>query len=202
MNISDRNKSAPSSRLGFFRALSGRTSADPAGAGPEGLRGQLIAAFGTSRRDPNRPDTAAAAASLGVTQRTVQRWLATAGHQRQRPRASLQSKIATRARQAATTKRGRQRAIAATASTYTKSGMRLTISGVQGIEPGRDYVRPRTVPLDFDPELAQGLMAAYVDGGDAGAKQFISDNAYLIYQVPSWYIDRVDDIDVGPLYGG
>ena len=189
------------SRDEFFRALSGRTGADPTGQAGKGLAGQLLAAFGPSRRDPSKPNTAAAAKALGVTQRTVQRWLADSSRQHQRPRQETMKKIATRSRQAATTKRGRQRSTAPIAAKYTKTGMRLTLTGVQGPEPGPDYERFRTVAFEFDPDLAAAFMNAYETGGDAAARAFISRHAPELYNMPTWNIGDVDNVQLSGPYG-
>lgn len=189
------------SRDEFFRALSGRGEADPTGARGTGLTGQLLAAFGASPRDPSRPNTSAAAKALGVTQRTVQRWIATGDRQRQRPREQTMKKITTRARQAVTTKRGRQRSIATRAASLSKTGMRLSLTGMQGPERGPDYERFRTVAFDFDPQLAQSFMSAYIAGGDAAARRFLIEHAPELYNMPTWTISDVHSIHLSGPYG-
>lgn len=184
-----------------FSALTGRRNADVSGSSRGDLRGQLVAAFGSSKRDASKPDTAAAAKGLGVSQRTVQRWLAPSSKQHQKPKAETLKKLTTRARQAATTKTGRARALA---QTLTAKGvppaMRFTVAGNQGTEP--QYHRPRTVNFDLDdPQHAQAFIDAYVDGGEQGALDYLAKNADEIYGVPGWSFGDVTNVDLSGPYG-
>ncbi|WP_298462682.1 hypothetical protein [uncultured Cellulomonas sp.] len=165
------------------------------------MRGMLIAAYGASRRDSSKPDTAAAAKSLGVSQRTVQRWLADPTRQHQAPRAATLHKLTTKARQAATTKRGRAQAIKQRPG-GTPPAMRVSVTGEQGPRPGPGYTRYRTANFDLaDPTLSQGFINAYVDRGEAGAMQWLKDNADQTYNVDRWHFDNVDDVNIRGEYG-
>jgi hypothetical protein len=162
----------------------------------------LMAAFGPSSRDPNRPDVAAAARGLGVSARTVQRWLAPPGRQRiAHPRPQTMQAITTRSRQAATTRRGRSRAIAApqgrAAAQASRRGMSLRITGSQGVDP--DYNRRRTTIWHLDPNNAGALQDAWVRGGDQGALDWLSAHSD-IYGVDSWNFDGVDNVEARGLY--
>jgi hypothetical protein len=192
---------ADDSRSSFFQALTGRSGADVSGSSTGDVRGMLIAAFGSSRRDAAKPDTAAAAKSLGVSQRTVQRWLADPTRQHQRPRTETLGRLATKARQAATTKRGRQKAIKDTLlSKGLPTGMRVSVTGQQG--PERAYARFRTAAFDLDdPSLSSGFVTAYVDGGDQGAIDWLRDNSDLTYNMDRWYFGDIDDVDIRGPYG-
>ena len=71
-------------RSSLFRGLTGRQGADvsgKAGTSPD-LRGMLLAAYGPGAR--GGVNTAAAAQDLGVSRRTVERWVAPEGRQRAR----------------------------------------------------------------------------------------------------------------------
>jgi hypothetical protein len=186
-------------RSNFFGTITGRHGADVSGGGNVGS--MLLAAFGPSKRDASRPNTAAAAKSLGVSQRTVQRWLAGAGHERQKPKATTLAKISKRARQASTTKAGRARAVAQTFGKKLPTGMRMKVYGMQG--PGDpSYDRLRTVNFDLDdPNLSKGFLNAWVDGGDQGALRWLSDNAEETYGMDGWHFGRVDDVDMLGPYG-
>ncbi|TFF04352.1 hypothetical protein [Cellulosimicrobium funkei] len=187
----------------LFQALTGRRGADVSGAGSN-MRGMLLAAFGASRRDPSKPDTAAAAKGLGVSQRTVQRWLAPSTRQHQRPKPATVQKLTTKARQAATTKTGRARALAqvAAARGLPSGGFRVGVTGYQGLELDPSYARVRHVPFDLDsPELTQGFLNAYVQGGEKGAMGWLTKNVDEIYGVDRWEFGRIDSIDVTGLHG-
>ena len=191
-------------RSSFFRALTGRANADVTGSTGGDVRGMLIAAYGASRRDSSKPDTAAAAKSLGVSQRTVQRWLADPTRQHQRPRTETLNKLTTRARQAATTKRGREKAIRDTLlAKGLPTGMRVSVTGIQG--PARDYAYERgmrTCNFDLDdPSLSSGFITAYIDGGDQGAIDWLRDNSDLTYNMDRWYFGEVEDVDIRGPYG-
>ncbi len=187
---------------GLFQSLTGRAGADVSGS-PEGnLRGMLLAAFGPSRRDSSRPDTRTAAKSLGVSQRTVERWLADPGKQHYRPRAASLEKVTKRARQASSTKRGRERAVrqARQAGVGHPEGARVSITGDQG--PEKQYARFRSTNFDLDdPGLSDGFVQAYIDGGDQGAMGYLRDNADAAYGMDRWHFGSLDDVSVQGEYG-
>lgn len=189
----DRDLAQNDTRNAFFRALTGQGGADVQGGS---LKGMLLAAFGGSKKDRDRPDTAAAAKGLGVSQRTVQRWLAGEGHQRQLPRPTTMKKLTTRARQAASTRAGRARALADARHQLTRRGFQIRISGVQGPQPGPDYMRPRTTGMNLDdPQLAAGFLDAWERGGDAGAQRYLIDQQ-VYYD--TWAFESIDDIAILP----
>lgn len=185
----------------FFSAVTGRQSADISGSTSGSVSGMLLAAFGPSKRNTAKPDTAAAAKSLGVSQRTVQRWIAAENRQHQRPRADTLSKLAKKARQAASTKAGRRRAVAQSLGGKAPRGMRLSLTGVQG--PGDpSYDRLRTVNFDLDdPALSQAFLNAYADGGDKGAVTWLEQNADETYNMDGWHIGQVDEVGIFGPYG-
>lgn len=185
------------SRSTIFSGLSGRQGAEIGSSGSS-LRGMLISAFGTSKRDPSRPDVKAAAKGLGVTTRTVQRWIAAESKQHQKPKASTLGKLTKRARQAVTTRRGRAAAIKAARQKYA-SGVRVTMTGNQG--PEAAYARPRTVPFDFSgSEMSQAFFDAYEKGGEAGLMDFLNENSNSAYAVQSWYIDSLDSMTLSDVF--
>lgn len=184
----------------FFEALTGRAGADVTGSSGGDLRSMLMAAYGTSARDPRSPNTAAAARGLGVSQRTVQRWIASPDKQHQKPRTATLKKLSTRARQAATTKRGRERSIAPRRDRLTKRGFRLSITGVQGPDHGPGYTRRRNVPFDIDPDRAEAVLDAYIQGGDAGVQEYLVKNVHEIYH-DSWVFEDIDSVNLFGPYG-
>lgn len=189
MNREERRRA----RAALFAGLTGR--AVPGGA--QDTRSQLLAAYGTDNR--GRPNTRAAAAALGVSQRTVQRWITTTGRQRNRPRPDHAKALATRARQAASTKLGRTNALKTLAGDRaSRHGASLTTRGIQGVRSaGRDYTRPRTVTLDLNPDQVQALRMAYIDSGDTGALRWLEAHFDREYAA-GWGFDSLDSMNLGP----
>lgn len=180
----------PNARGALFAALTGRTGADVSGARDADLGAQLRAAFGVSRRDPTRPDTAAAAVGLGLSIRQIQRYL----RGDSRPSPDTRNRLTTIARQAATTQRGRRAAVAGIRDAHTQRGMRITIRGQQG--PSADYARQRTITMNLNPDLAAAFYSAYVDRGDQGALTFLAGTSDQTYFVDSWYFGDITDLNV------
>ena len=128
----------------LFAALTGR-QVDVSGTAGADLRGQLMAVGGPSGRTKSGIDLTKAAKGLGVSRRTVERWVKTEQTgDGQRPSPGHAKKLATKARQAATTKAGRKAALAGSTvrQAVASRGARLSITGLQGPRAaGRDYMR-------------------------------------------------------------
>lgn len=186
----------------IFNALTGR-QADVSGRAGGDLRGMLMAVGGPSSRTRSGIDLTKAAQALGVSRRTVERWVRTqqtgAG---QRPSKAHAQALARKARQAATTKAGRRAALAASplGRTIATRGARISISGVQGPHE-RAYMRPRTTQLDLDPADAQAMLDAWTNGGDKGFMDWATthwDREYL----DDWRFGDVDTIEIERPFGG
>ena len=92
----------------LFAVLTGRQG-DVSGKAGGDVRGMLMAVGGSSTRTKSGIDLTAAANKLGVSRRTVERWVKTAQTGTgQRPSAPHAKALAAKARQAATTKAGRK----------------------------------------------------------------------------------------------
>ena len=136
-------------RGAVFAALTGRKG-DVSGGG-ESVRGMLAAVAGTSRRT-GEVDTRAAAAALGVSQRTVQRWLRS---ERETGRAGIRPENLTRtqksSRQAATTRQGRRRALQdARTRRNRQRPVTVQVHGEQGPRrTGKRYCGPRTTQASW-----------------------------------------------------
>lgn len=188
----------PNARGLIFRALSGRSGSDVSGRGGD-LRSMLIGAFGTSPRDPSRPNTKAAAAGLGVTPRTVQRWLAGEGQERiSQPRPATMRALQRASRQAASTRRGRAAAVGGVRARAAKRGLALRIRGNQGHDPA--YRRRRTTQWNLHPAQAEGFLSAYEQGGENGALQWLSGHPEL-YGMDSWGFGDIQGFQIGDLGG-
>lgn len=174
----------------LFQTFTGRT-----GATRGDVRGQLITAFGASPRDPNRPDTAEAARRLGVSQRSVQRWLKGGG-----VRPQTQAALTRRARQAMTTKRGRARALAQ--STFTRPpgrrGQGLIIGGWQGVVSSvDDNYRDRDTGVQLSTQDLEALQDTWVEHGQDGAIAWLHQH-WDSHYTDGWHFRDIDDIGWGP----
>lgn len=188
-------------RGALFTALTGRTgdvAGDPAGD----VVGMLMAVGGPSARTRSGIDLTAAGRALGVSRRTVERWVrAAATGQGQRPSPGHARALARRARQAATTKAGRRAALAGSAARQAVAqGARLSITGVQG-PISRDYMRQRVTTLDLDPADADAMLTAWENGGDKGFLAWASSHWDQQY-VDDWRFGDVDAVSLETPFGG
>lgn len=121
--------------------------------------------FGRASRDRTRPDTARVAAALGVTQRTVQRWV----HDNKLPaarRAALQA-------QWDNSPAGRRRRISPAAQHMFHSGRQVSCIVHAKIEISQDRRngQDRYFTLTFDGNDPAALMDAMLAGDDAEAER-------------------------------
>src|SRR3546814_10083193 len=128
MHISDWSSDVCSSDLRLFESMTGRTG-DVSGAAGGSLTEKLQAAFGPGKRGAP-VNVKAAADALGVTPRTVQRWIS---GQIRTPKADHSKALTRMARQAATTKAGRKAAMASRrGDRASRFGATVRIQGTQG----------------------------------------------------------------------
>ena len=181
----------------LFTGRAGDVSGSPGG----GLLDQLRAIGGASARTASGIDLTAAAAGLGVSRRTVERWVVRertgAG---QRPSARHAAALAQRSRAMATTRGGRASAMAGTGRVASLArGAKLTISGVQGPR-SVEYMRPRTVSVMLDPDQAQAMTGAWQGGGQRGLMRWAVGHFRQEY-TDGWRFGQVDSLDVDPAAG-
>lgn len=185
-------RTTPGFRSSLFTALTGRPTAD---GGGRDVNSQLITAFGASPRDPSRADTAAAAKSLGVSQRSVQRWIAGQGIS-----AKHRGTVARRARQAMTTKRGRARVLAQTAGAGRppgRKGQGLFVGGVQGVTSSViDNYRDRETGVVLSDADLEDMRQTWVEHGDEGAAAWLHQH-WDSHYVGGWHFTEIDDIHWG-----
>lgn len=188
----------------IFTALTGQ-KADVSGRADGDLRGMLLAVGGASAKTKSGIDLTAAAKKLGVSRRTVERWVKTAATgSGQRPSPHHAKTLATKSRQVATTKAGRKATLAS--STLAKAarnrGARISVSGMQGPRAaGRDYLRVRTTQLELDPADVEAMVNAWEQGGDKGFMTWLGGH-YDEEYVPGWSFGGIDDIEIARPAGG
>lgn len=162
-----------------------------AGGSYEGdSRAQLIAAFGASARDASRPDVKAAAKALKVSPRSVQRWVSGGGISSRHAKT-----LRTRARQAMTTKRGRERAARASGALQPPKGRNaLKIGGMQGVTTG-DFgnYRPRETKVQVDPADLEHLQQLWIEHGAGGAEAWLHLHYDQHYQA-GWHFQTISEI--------
>lgn len=180
----------------LFSALTGNRG-DVSGKGQD-VKGMLLAVGGPSRRTRSGIDLTAAADKLGVTRRTVERWLRSGQPGGQRPSQHHAKALAKAARQAATTRAGRKAGVAGLRSKVARStaGVRLSIGGTQGpTAQGRTYTRPRLTQLDLDQQDALAMLDAYERGGDKGFMSWATQHWGQEY-LDDWAFQSVDEVRV------
>lgn len=206
--IKDKLDADPNRRSPMFTGLTGRGGADVTGkasATPD-LRGMLRAAYGPGpRSDVN---TTAAAKSLGVSKRTVERWLASSSSASSisKPKAQTLSKLVAASRKAATTKAGRIRAMKTMRNSQEgkrlmKHGGVVQVKGVQGVHHKKHYVRWRAVnfpPQDIlSPAEIDALWKSYEQNGEEGASQWLTSYARQNYAA-GWEFEKIDSVRLIP----
>lgn len=185
----EKKEFTPGLRQKLFGAMTGR-GGNVAGGGS--LTDKLVAAFGPGKRGA-AVDVRAAAKGLGVTPRTVQRWVS---GQIRSPKPGHAKQLDKMARQAATTKAGRRAALAAVrGDRASRFGATLDLQGTQG---PTDYERPkRRTRLDLTGADVDDMRDAYEAGGDQGLVSWA--NGWLDQNyVDDWNIERIDDWGVDP----
>mgnify|MGYP001367898286 CR=1 FL=1 len=180
-----------------FRAITGLKQADVSGSPDGDVKGMLLSVGGASSRTKSGIDLSRAAQALGVSRRTVERWVRTADTGRgQRPSAEHAKALAAKARQAASTKAGRRQLVKrlGMVEKVTAQGVTVTIAGEQGPR-NRDYMRPRTVQRDVYGEDAAQMVQAWQDGGEKGFVAWATEfwgNDY----VPEWRFETIEAVDI------
>lgn len=187
-------------RQSLFRGLTGRTG-DVSGDTEVSTASMLRAAYGSTAR--GGIDTKAAAKDLGVSQRSVQRWIASEERQHARPRADRLKAIATKARQAATTQRGRKQALrgvrdSSAGKKMAAKGASISVDGRQGPSGAKaTYVRQRAIGLSLSPNEVESLWAAYEQGGDKAASTWLTNHAGDNY-LDGWQFESIDSLNMRP----
>lgn len=188
-------------RSTIFSAITGHDS-DVSGKADGDIAGMLMAVGGASSKTKSGIDLTRAAEVLDVSRRTVERWVKTSQTGTgQRPSAGHAKTLATKSRQAATTKKGRKAAAAALRKHVSAKGARIAVTGYQGPHIGKDYRRHRTTTLDLDPDQAGAMMDAFEEGGEKGFMTWATEFWGEEY-VSDWTFSSepggIDSIDIDP----
>ena len=178
----------------FFRFATGLAGDVSGRVDPSLVREQLIAAYGPGRRGA-AIDTRAAAKDLGVTQRTVERWIAAEGRQRSTPKLAVVA-AAGGALPAGRHHQGRASPLRSARMRNTSQGKnkanfggRLTIDGYQG---PKGYPRIRAITLDLPPDQVEAMWSAYEAGGQKAMLDWVNGRGDEYVQ--GWSVDRLDDL--------
>lgn len=179
----------------LFGSLTGRAG-DVSGQRDGDVRGMLMSIAGPGKTKSGINLTAAAK-ELGVTRRTVERWVTDAA-EKGRPRGKNLDTLVSKSRQAATTKAGRRKALKDTKQgPMGRYGAKLSVKGPQGPKrAGKDYKRNRRVQFDVAPEDVQAMIQTYEDGGDQALVSWLEGYADQNY-VDGWGFDGIEEFDLG-----
>lgn len=186
--LSGSGEHAHNSRAFGATAFSFLTNRPAPGSGDR--TAQMIAAFGRSPRDPARPDVAAAAQKMGVTRRSVQRWLSGGGMSR-----AHTDRLNRDARQAMTTKRGRAAVAKAQGPLRPPPGANgVTLKGVQGVVSDlAAHFRHRDTTVQLSEEDLDRLQSLWVEHGTQGVEAFMQQQLDRRY-VSGWQVESMDDL--------
>jgi len=186
-------------RQAVFTALSGQAG-DVSGKVDGPLLDMLRSVGGQSKRTQSGIDLTAAAAKLGLSRRSVERWV----RSDLKPSADHAMLLAKKSKQAATTQAGRreataERRVAATAARR----VRVSITGMQGPNipakfrnqdhRDRGYIRLRTTQMVLTPEDAQAMYDAYERAGHKGFMDWAQQHWGANY-LEDWSFLEVKDV--------
>lgn len=127
-------------------------------------------------------DTKTAAARLGVSQRTVQRWIKGDS----KPRPEISKKLTDKTRRTVTTKRGRAQLAKKAKASLPGTRRTLMVHGLQGLSADRNdmtYNRHGISRIHLSDDEQRGLIDAWGEGGDNGALRFLEG----VYDQPGRY---------------
>lgn len=192
--MSEKTSQDPAARRNkIFSGLSGRT---PTPAKDVGIKEMLQNVYGTVRGGAESVDTKEAARRLGVSQRTVQRWI----RGENKPKADNLKKLSTKNRQSVTTKAGRARTLRRAAQHHKaltgSKPVRVRVHGYQGIADSDHGMRQRNSQVKITAEEYSTLMQiAATDGEDAALgylQALYSDGRYP----DNWEFRSIDEFRV------
>lgn len=157
---------------------------------------RTITTPGGVKKSVTKISTAEAAKALGVSQRTVQRWLKGVHN----PKQTVMNNLKKKARQAVTTKRGRQQMVrrARANQRIPMGGVKVSVTGTQG---PRDYSRDRTIQQKLTPEEYENFRSAWAMGGDVAAREYLEAVLSEKY-VDDWKIGKISGMSMNGIDAG
>lgn len=157
----------------LYRGLTGGTQGRP---DSDSVRERLLMVAGPSDRTRSGIDLTRAAAVLGVSRRTLERWVAQERDGTgQRPSPGNDRQLSTAARKAASTQAGRRAVVARLPRPDPTKQVRLKVSGLQGTaRGGRYYLRRRDTTVFLSAGSYDRMLAAYASGGDKGLQAWLT----------------------------
>ncbi|MFH8253013.1 helix-turn-helix domain-containing protein [Microbacterium sp. B2969] len=157
---------------------------------------RTITTPGGVKKAVTKISTADAAKALGVSQRTVQRWLKGV----HTPKQTVMNNLKKKARQAVTTKRGRQQMVrrARANQRIPMGGVKVSVTGTQG---PRDYSRDRTIQQKLTPEEYENFRSAWAMGGDVAAREYLEAVLSEKY-VDDWKIGKISGMSMNGIDAG
>lgn len=188
-------------RQAVFEGLTGRGDHALDRTDPTDVEAMLMARFSYNYRGEERVNTADAAKFLGVSRRTVQKYLKQGFMPEKSPsykklRLSIRQQVTRKAGRLSAVEQARQRAAA---SLEKNGGVRLKVYGMQGPPPSskEDLRRIRNSYHEISGDQFEQMLDAYVDGGEQGMQDWIQDTfagegGYL----PDWTISSIDRLDI------
>jgi hypothetical protein len=187
---------APSSqpRVPFERRPTGSekkiwSAAVPEAARPVTPRVMIQRLFGRTPR--GRPDTKAAADQLGVSQRTVQRWI----HDRKPPKSDAGQQLQSSYQQWQNTAAGRKSALGRKADARVRGTRRITFTG--WLKISHDVRERKNMQIDIRAQhrpLVDNLVDQLAAGNDQAAHEALED---LVTNTADWGGDvylRIDSL--------
>lgn len=163
-----------------------RTQADTT---PPNLQMMLTEVYGAGRG--GRPNTKAAAADLGVSQRTVQRWVTNASQRNKVSAAKLaQVEQKFQTKQNSPTHRRTQLSPAREKRLRT-TGAKVRFNGTVSVSSDR---RKRKIEYRFTGDQLDPVIDAYLQGGEKGARQAFED-MLNDYYAEGMGIDSIDSLE-------
>lgn len=189
-------------RRALFEGLTGRTDHSFDRTSPEDVESMLMTRFAYVYRGEERVNTADAAKFLGVSRRTVQKYLKQGFVPEKSPsyrklRLAVRQQVTRKAGRQAITTQARQRAAEAIQQT---GGVRLSVYGMQGPPPSskEDLRRMRNAYHEISGDQFEQMLTAYDEGGEQAMQSwlqgtFAGEGGYL----PDWTISSIERIEIG-----
>jgi hypothetical protein len=156
------------------------------------IAGMLRSVYGSSARNPERPNLKAASEDLGMSVRQLQRWAR--GETTPRSDNPRLRKLNQRVKSATTTKRGRRQALKAAKTARPANMPKIAVTGIQGkISSHDEQYRPRTTSTEMSEADYEAFQAMWAEHGPEGAVDWLHDHFDRNY-LADWHFVQIDKI--------